>query len=398
MEWQGSAVQAIDNYHHIRCISPGLGSSLQWYQNRGPMEPLGAGNAHKLPRVTGSNSSSKDLSEGSDRAVSTVTAGQSNSCSLHQQHGRYSVPPTDRSSQSPLDVGLIQQHSSDCRVHSRSSESCSRYRVQVHDGHDRLEASSQVAPRDQPEVGIPRGEPVCISPVHTTTSLLQLETRPNSRGDRCVHPAMGEVQRLCKPPMVPDRKSPVASAATTSPSNLSGSGMEGPALVSNSAGNAVRLSTTTSSHTEPVSADIQCESNGSPAPTGRLACLREKFRCRGLSEAAKELLLASWRSKTFRAYDSHIRKWLGWCTERGRDPVSGPISDVVANLHTQGYQTNSLSAYRSAISTVHDRVDDVDVGKHPLVARVLKRAYHARPSLPRYTTTRNVQVVLEMVS
>ena len=92
-------------------------------------------------------------------------------------------------------------------------------------------------------------------------------------------------------------------------------------------------------------------------------------------------------------------KWLGWCTERGRDPISGPISDVVnflADSHMQGYQTNFL--YRSAISTVHDRVDDVDVGKHPLVARVLKGAYHARPSLPRYTTTWDVQVVVDGIS
>ena len=29
MEWQGSVVQATDDYHHIRCISPGLGSSHQ---------------------------------------------------------------------------------------------------------------------------------------------------------------------------------------------------------------------------------------------------------------------------------------------------------------------------------------------------------------------------------
>ena len=47
---------------------------------------------------------------------------------------------------------------------------------------------------------------------------------------------------------------------------------------------------------------------------------------------------------------------------------------------------------------LHDRVDDVDVGKRPLVARVLKGAYHARPSLPHYTTTWNVQVVLDGIS
>ena len=37
----------------------------------------------------------------------------------------------------------------------------------------------------------------------------------------------------------------------------------------------------------------------------------------------------------------------------------------------------------------------MDVGKHPLVSRLLlKGTFHARPPLPRYTRTWNVQVVL----
>ena len=39
----------------------------------------------------------------------------------------------------------------------------------------------------------------------------------------------------------------------------------------------------------------------------------------------------------------------------------------------------------------------MDVGKHPLVARVLKGAFNARPPLPRYTNTWNVQVVLDCI-
>ena len=131
-----------------------------------------------------------------------------------------------------------------------------------------------------------------------------------------------------------------------------------------------------------------------------MAYLRQKFGRNNLSESAKELLLASWRSKTSQAYDSHFRKWLGWCTERGCDPISGPISDVanfLADLHSQGYQTSSLNAYRSAISSVHDRVDDVDVGKHPLISRLLKGAFHVRPPLPRYSSTWDVQVVLNCI-
>ena len=41
------------------------------------------------------------------------------------------------------------------------------------------------------------------------------------------------------------------------------------------------------------------------------------------------------------------------------------------------------------------KVDDVDFGKHPLVSKPLKKdAFHTRPPLPRYSGTRNVQVVV----
>ena len=54
---------------------------------------------------------------------------------------------------------------------------------------------------------------ICISPIHPTTSLLQLETRPIGRGNGCIQPDMGNIQRLCKPSMVLSRQSSVSSAA-----------------------------------------------------------------------------------------------------------------------------------------------------------------------------------------
>jgi len=62
----------------------------------------------------------------------------------------------------------------------------------------------------------------------------------------------------------------------------------------------------------------------------------------------------------------------------GCDPISGPVSDLanfLADLHSS-YQTSSLNAYRSAIFIVQDKVDDLDFGKHSLVARLLKGAFH----------------------
>ena len=100
-----------------------------------------------------------------------------------------------------------------------------------------------------------------------------------------------------------------------------------------------------------------------------------------------------WCSKT---YDSLFRKWVSWCSEWESDPVSCPIGEVVnflAHLFEQDYQYRSINAYRSAISSVHEKVDGYEVGQHPLVSRTLKGIFHERPPQPRYSETWNVAAV-----
>lgn len=139
-------------------------------------------------------------------------------------------------------------------------------------------------------------------------------------------------------------------------------------------------------------------SGGSRPSTSRVAYLRERYRDQELSEEATSLMLKSWRTKTNRSYDSLFDKWYSWCCARDSDPFSGPINEVVnflANLYTEGYQYRS---YRSAISSVHERVDGYTVVQHPLVTRLMKGAFNDRPPLPRYTRTWNVQSVLSHIS
>ena len=128
--------------------------------------------------------------------------------------------------------------------------------------------------------------------------------------------------------------------------------------------------------------------------------LRGRYKEQQLSEKATELMLASWREKSSKAYDSQFQKWIGWCSKRSADPISCPIGEVVnflADLFSQGYQYRSLNAYRSAISSVHDKVDGYDVGQHPLVSRILKGAFHQRPPQPRYTQTWDVSMVTSYI-
>lgn len=60
------------------------------------------------------------------------------------------------------------------------------------------------------------------------------------------------------------------------------------------------------------------------------------------------------------------------------------VVNFLAALYEEGYQYRSLNAYRSAISSVHEKVDGYEVGQHPMVTKGLSIPQ------PRYTETWNV--------
>ena len=63
--------------------------------------------------------------------------------------------------------------------------------------------------------------------------------------------------------------------------------------------------------------------------TSRMAYLRERYTSEKLSKDATALMLKSWRSNTNKSYDSLFGRWSSWCSERGSDPISGPVTEVL---------------------------------------------------------------------
>ena len=106
-------------------------------------------------------------------------------------------------------------------------------------------------------------------------------------------------------------------------------------------------------HHSPLISNPGSSSNRTTPTASRMAYFREKYAREQLSEEATK----PWRTKTNKSYDSLFNKWSHWCSERGSDPISGPIGEVVsclAYLFKKGYQYQSLNAYRSAISSTHN--------------------------------------------
>ena len=132
-----------------------------------------------------------------------------------------------------------------------------------------------------------------------------------------------------QPPLEPSRQGAEQSTTTAGHTGPSGSSMEEPAMVPHSTGHAGGLPNPhpTQGGSDHTNTPGGCTS--STASTSRMAYLRQRFQSKEISEEGTELLLASWRQKSSKSYDSLFGKWVDWCNQRHSDPVSGPISEVV---------------------------------------------------------------------
>ena len=169
-------------------------------------------------------------------------------------------------------------------------------------------------------------------------------------------------------------------------------------MVSNTANDTGRLPPVNDNR---PSGDSQSGPISDASTTSRIAYLRKRCRGQFLLEEATDLILKSWRAKTNKSYDSLFTKWERWCSERDSDPISGPVTEVanfLAYLFKGGYQYCSIDSYRSAISSVHDRIDGTTVGQQPLITRLVKDVLHSTPLPPHYTAAWDVQTVKQFPS
>ena len=99
-------------------------------------------------------------------------------------------------------------------------------------------------------------------------------------------------------------------------------------------------------------------------------------------------------------YNSYWKKWSSWCYKKKIDPFRCPINyilDFRACLYEEGYEYRSINCYRSVISGFHEKIEDLPVGQHPEVCTLLTGVFNLRPPLPRYSSTWNVQIILEFI-
>ena len=117
-------------------------------------------------------------------------------------------------------------------------------------------------------------------------------------------------------------------------------------------------------------------------------------------DAAKLLSDFSWRGGTTRAYNSNWGQWTSWCSDRQIDPFRSSMVEVVYYLTERfhsGDNYRTLISRRSAISAFHITIEGEKVGQHPLVCKLLKALFNARPPQPRYVIQWDVDQVVQYI-
>lgn len=107
-----------------------------------------------------------------------------------------------------------------------------------------------------------------------------------------------------------------------------------------------------------------------------------------------EIMLASLSKSTIKQYESSLLKWSVICTSNNVDRLGPDEKQVIAFLTKEferGAAYGTLNSHRSAISLVTSN----KMGKSVLIKRFLKGCFKSRPTNPKYSTTWDVNVVLD---
>ena len=368
-----------------RCLPTRLGGILQRSVHRGSVVSRGITFPHKLSRTSGWGICCQDLCERQSSNASPLVNGQFDCRPLHQQDGGHKIPSSGTFGIRSMGVVPSPQCPHRGSVFTRGTRCPSRPRISSISRPSRLETGPPFVRGTKSGLGPLGGRPFCLSSLNSTSTVLQLETRPSFRGSGCVFPGLEQSEGICIPSLCSSRPLPqtVTRPECVTPCS-SCTGLAVTAMVPSAS--RVVCSTAHSVPSLPGPADTTRRSAPLVEPsTSRLATIRQSYSEAGISQPAQILLVAAWRDGTSKAYASAWRRWDSWCRERKLNSVHASVESILEFLTSEfnlGRAYRTLNVYRSAISSTHPKIDSVRVGEHPLVVQLLKGAYNLRPPLP----------------
>lgn len=208
---------------------------------------------------------------------------------------------------------------------------------------------------------------------------------------------------VCFSPLLANRQMSIENQERESRINIDLPTMANAVLVSASAADGMRYSESDQPSVElaPIVSGNSSSTIAEPSPSSvRLEVVRQKFGSDGLSSDVIDLLLAGNRNSTTVGYQSAWTSWYYWNLRRGSDPLSNNLANVLkylSDLQSSGKSYSTINLHRSMLSQTLDPVDGTGIGQHTLVKRLMKGCFNVNPPKPRYESTWDPNVVLQLM-
>lgn len=117
-----------------------------------------------------------------------------------------------------------------------------------------------------------------------------------------------------------------------------------------------------------------------------------------LPQGVVTILNASCTKSTWSRYDGYLKKFEKFCIEAGLDYVTPSISSVLqflSSMFEKGLGYSSINTARSAISSFYGKIEGENLCDHRLLRQFMKGVSKLRPPTPKYSTTWDVDNVLD---
>ena len=141
----------------------------------------------------------------------------------------------------------------------------------------------------------------------------------------------------------------------------------------------------------------------STVPKTKASCIpfiEQHIRTQDITELAKEIILASWRTTTKNRYNTTYGKWQEFCSEKNINSIQPTVNGVISFfslLYHQGQGYRSICNARSVLNNITYLPEFSDISQHPLIKRFINGIFNLRPPQPRYAEIWDVSIVFRFI-
>ncbi|XP_078533132.1 uncharacterized protein LOC144819025 [Lissotriton helveticus] len=245
LEWQGLFLSQSGDSHRIGCQQMGLGSPLQFNGDWGALVPGGTGTPYQLPRAPCRLICNSDSLPATNKLLYSTADGQCVSSTIHQSSRGNTISYSGRESQGLLALLPDPSYIGDGGIYSGFFQCGSGLELLFSEGCQRLDTAARGVQAVERQMGSMFSGSICIQTQCTTSSVLQLASRPPGNQLGCVPSVMDDGHSICISTFCHDSESIVATPSAEGGGDSSHTALESASVVSGGANIVMRTSGTT---------------------------------------------------------------------------------------------------------------------------------------------------------